>query len=60
MSQIANFIEVRLEDGTVLRAEGAHATEVWKWLQGCEGMASIHGFGYTGKPMIEIKPEAKP
>jgi len=43
----ATFIEVRLSDGTILRAEGDHAAEVWSWLNSCEVMAHIHGGRYS-------------
>jgi hypothetical protein len=50
----AVFIEVRFSDGSISRAEGKPATDIWKWMMAAEAMYCIHGAAYTGEKLTEI------
>jgi hypothetical protein len=57
-----NFIEVRNEDGDIVRQEGEDAKETWNWIIHCQEMAMLHGSVFKGKSLnviVDSKKEVK-
>jgi len=47
-------IEIRWDDGSLSRAEGKQAADIWDWFASGETTNIIHGAVYRGEKFTEI------